>query len=97
MDPENKRRVTITIMGEEYAIRGSSSPEHLQKIAEHVDGIMQRLTESNPQMSRHKIAVLASINLADELFRVKGYPETQESDQEESRLGERGESDDELV
>jgi len=71
VNPESKRRITINIMGEEYAIRGSSSPEHLQKVAEHVDSIMQQLSESNPHMSRHKIAVLASINLADELLRLK--------------------------
>jgi len=71
VDQESKRKVTITIMGEEYTIKGDASPRHLKKVAEYVDDIMYQLAQSNPHMSRHKIAVLASINLADELLRLK--------------------------
>ncbi len=71
MDEETKKRVTITIMGEEHTIRGSASPRHLKKVAEYVDHIMHKVAKTNPQMSRHKIAILACINLADELIRLK--------------------------
>jgi len=97
MNPDYKRRVTITIMGEEYAIRGSSSYDHLLRVAEHVDGIMRQLSESNPQMSRHKIAVLASVNLADELLRLKDELDNQEKPEQRKKPEEKGESDDELV
>lgn len=71
MEESEKNRVTVKIMGEEYTIRGSASPESMQKVASYVDSLMETLVQKNSHMSRHKIAVLAAINLADELLRYK--------------------------
>jgi cell division protein ZapA len=71
MEDQDKSRVTITIMGEEYILRGSSSPEKMHQVGRYVDQLMRTLAENNIQMSRHKIAVLAALNLADELFKIK--------------------------
>ncbi len=58
-------------MGEEYILRGSSSAEEMQRVGNYVDRLMKTLAENNIQMSRHKIAVLAALNVADELFKLK--------------------------
>ena len=71
MAESEKNRVTVRIMGEEYALRGSASPESMQRVASYVDGLMEKLAQKNRHMSKHKIAVLAAINLADELLRYK--------------------------
>lgn len=71
MDDREKSRVTLMIMGEEYVLRGTSSPEDIHRIGRYVDNLMRKLTEKNIQMSRHRIAVLAALNLADELLRIK--------------------------
>lgn len=71
MEEKAKNRVTVTIMGEEYTIRGTASPEAMEKMARYVDRLMRALAENNRQMSRHKVAVLAAINLADELLKLK--------------------------
>lgn len=91
MEDKPKNRVTVTIMGEEYTIRGTASPESMEKVARYVDRLMQALAEKNRHMSRHKIAVLTAINLSDELEKLKqGF--RQLSDE----VKERGEED-ELV
>jgi len=59
------------IMGEEYMLRGSSSPEMMLKVGQYVDQLMKKLANNNMQMSKHKIAVLAALNLADELIKLK--------------------------
>ncbi|HSW35698.1 MAG TPA: cell division protein ZapA [Candidatus Limnocylindrales bacterium] len=64
-------KVTVTIMGEEYTLKGNSTPETMQQVSRYVDRLMKMLAENNTQMSKHKIAVLAAINLADELFKLK--------------------------
>lgn len=87
---QSKKRVTVNIMGEEHVLRATSSPEHLKKVARHVEKIMQELADNNPYMSRHKIAVLASMNLADELLRLK-------EEEEQGEPPDRREEDDELV
>lgn len=86
---EIKNRVSISIMGEEYVIRGNSSSEHLKRVARYVDAIMRRLHEQNPGVSRHKLAVLVSINLADEVLRAKDpdhYPDQSKETGEENEL-----------
>ncbi|MGM0688379.1 MAG: cell division protein ZapA [Bacillota bacterium] len=71
MEEKDKSRVTVQIMGEEFILRGSSSPEEMYNVGSYVDRLMRSLAERNLQMSRHKIAVLAALNLADELLRLK--------------------------
>ncbi len=71
MEEKGKNRVTVNIMGEEYILRGSSSTDDMYKVGQYVDQLMKSLAEKNVQMSKQKIAVLAALNLADELFKLK--------------------------
>jgi cell division protein ZapA len=60
--------LSVKIFGNEYKIKGAD-PGYIAEVAAYVDGKMtdldQRLSASTPT----KIAVLTSLNLADELFR----------------------------
>jgi cell division protein ZapA len=76
MEEKEKNRVTISILGEEYILLGSSSSEEMHRVGNYVDSLMKTLAENNIQMSRHKIAVLAALNLADELFKLKNTSKT---------------------
>jgi len=91
VEEKPKNRVTVTIMGEDYIIKGPSSPRAMEQAAAHVDQMMRTLAAGKSGISRYKVAVLTAINLADELLRLKQqlrrYPD-------ESR--ERGDED-ELV
>jgi len=71
MEEKEKNRVTVNIMGEEYVLRGSSSTNYMYRVGSYVDQLMKSLAEKNIQMSKQRIAVLAALNLADELIRLK--------------------------
>lgn len=71
MEDKGKNRVTVNIMGEEYILKGFSSTEDMYRVGLYVDRLMKSLAEKNVQMSKQKIAVLAAVNLADELLRIK--------------------------
>jgi cell division protein ZapA len=71
MEEKEKSRVTVTIMGEEYILKSSSTPEAMHQVGRYVDRLMSNLADKNFQMSKQKIAVLAALNLADELLRLK--------------------------
>lgn len=71
MEDKGKNRVTVHIMGEEYILKGPSATEDMYRVGRYVDQLMKSLAEKNAQMSKQKIAVLAAINLADELIRIK--------------------------
>ncbi len=88
MEAKEKNRVTVVIMGEEYILRGSSSTQDMHKVGRYVDQLMKTLSDKNLQMSKHKIAVLAALNLADELIRLKETNRSSTND-----VKQRGEKD----
>ena len=59
---------SVTILGSEYKIRGAD-PDYIQVVAAYVDGKMRELEQRLPAGSQTKLAILASLNIADELFR----------------------------
>ncbi len=77
MESKEKNRVTVSIMGEDYILRGTSSAYEMDRVGRYVDRLMRKLAESNIQMSRHRVAVLAALNLADELIKLKSEQEKQ--------------------
>jgi cell division protein ZapA len=59
---------SVTIFGNEYKIRGAD-PDYIQVVAAYVDGKMRELEKRLPAGNQTKVAILASLNIADELFR----------------------------
>lgn len=80
-----KSRVKVSIFGQDYVVRGNCSTEHINEIADYVHKIMEETRSRCPNLSVNKLAVLASLNLAEELFRIKneyeGLLETLEEEQ----------------
>lgn len=60
---------TVTIRGTAYQIRGDADPVHLNSLAAHVDERMHALEASGGVQSPAKLAILASLTIADEFFR----------------------------
>lgn len=60
--------LSVTIFGSEYKIKGAD-PDYIQTVAAYVDGKMRELERRLATGTPTKIAILASLNIADELFR----------------------------
>ncbi|HEY5038377.1 MAG TPA: cell division protein ZapA, partial [bacterium] len=65
-----KKSVTVTIYGNEYTLKGEADPNYITELAKFVDG---RMTEIGKKSSAPaaKVAILASMNIADELHRLE--------------------------
>lgn len=63
------KSVTVKIFGTEYTLRGASDPEYVQKVAEFVDKRMSEVGDNATVGTTTRIAILAAVNIADELFR----------------------------
>ena len=72
---EGSTTTVVRIMGVDYPIKGNAPSEYVQKIALYVDGKMKEIS-SEQQLSSENIAVLAAINIADELFSVERNTES---------------------
>jgi len=67
---EDRGVVHVDIFGSQYTIkRGSEDSEYILRVATYVDQKMREINEKLPVASVAKVAVLTSLNLADELFK----------------------------
>jgi cell division protein ZapA len=66
-----KHSVKVSILNEEYSLRTEATPEHVRAIAAHVDELVRRLMGSGGVVETHKAAVLAALQLTDELLRAR--------------------------
>ena len=69
MDPV--QAVTVKIFGEDYRIAGDGDPRRIHELAHYVDEKMRAVKERMVSVHPAKVAVLASLNIADELFAQK--------------------------
>lgn len=65
-DPEV---VSVEIRGHRYPIRSSLEASYVNGLATYVDEKMRAAAESTPSGDSLRLAVLAALNIADELFR----------------------------
>lgn len=63
-------RVTMTICGTEYTLVAEEDAAYMEKVSAMVDGEMRQLMDG-AHMSRDNAAVLAAVNLADELCKAQ--------------------------
>ena len=68
MDPN---ATTVNIFGQDYTVRGGDDPEYVQEIATYLDERMRELARSSSQVSSSRVAILAALNITDELFRAR--------------------------
>jgi cell division protein ZapA len=75
MTTNRKNAVRLVIAGEEFSIRSDAPPEHTQAVADYVNQAVRRILSSGPIIESHKAAVMAAMQIADDLFRVRAEAE----------------------
>lgn len=70
MDKKNK--IEVIINGKVYTLMGTESEEYIQRVALYIDKKMNEVknSESSRKLSTNMIAILTSINVADDLFKL---------------------------
>jgi len=67
----DKGITTVKIFGKDYPIASDQNPEYIQRLAEFVDKKMNEIAEGGDSLSTARVAVLACLNIADDLMRTK--------------------------
>ena len=65
-EPES---VTVSIFGKEYTLRGAADADYVREVAAFVDLRMNEVARGTPVASTARVAILAAVNIADELLR----------------------------
>ncbi len=76
----------VNIYGTEYPIKGTTDVEYIKKVARYVDSKMREVNKNISIDSSLKVAILAALNITDELFKER---ETGSTSISESELNER--------
>jgi cell division protein ZapA len=63
--------IPVEIHGQRYPIRSGLDPEYVARLAIYVDEKMRAAADSTPTGDSLRLAVLAALNIADELFRCR--------------------------
>jgi cell division protein ZapA len=77
-----KNRVRVNIYGEEYTVRSEGDVKYIQDIAEFVDRKMRDIADKAANKSPARVAILAALNIAGELFQERQSEEGGLSDVE---------------
>lgn len=67
--------VKVLIHGQEYPIRARGDDEYIKRVAKYVDERMSLIEEQTSVNSPARLAILAALNIADELFSVQSEKE----------------------
>jgi cell division protein ZapA len=68
---DSGRVVPVEIHGQRYPIRSTLEPEYVARLAAYVDEKIRAAAETTPTGDSLRLAVLAALNIADELFRCR--------------------------
>ena len=69
------QKIRVNIFGSEYVLKASENQEYIINIAKYVDEKMRLIDKSNAINSKSKVAILAALNIAEELAQERDYRE----------------------
>jgi cell division protein ZapA len=66
-----ERLVEVNILGHDYTVKTDADTEYIQEIARYVDKKMGEIVRNTKTVSTLNTAILAALNIADDLFKEK--------------------------
>jgi cell division protein ZapA len=66
-----KKALDVEILGQKFTISSDAEEGYMLKVAGYVDGKMQELMQASKPVAKSNVAMLAALNIADELHRLK--------------------------
>lgn len=74
---EAQSPVRVMIFGEEYSIRSDKGEEYTVACAQHVDELIQEAHVRAKVPEPHKAAILAAMQITDQMFRTRAASQAQ--------------------
>ena len=63
-----KQSVVVHIAGQRYVVRSDANEAYVQQLAGYVDDRVREVQQSSRRVPSQSLAVLAALNIADDLF-----------------------------
>jgi cell division protein ZapA len=72
--------VRVTIFGTDYTLKTAENPQHIVEVAKYLDDKMRQIAAKSSLNSALNTAILAAINITDELYKERLEKETLENE-----------------
>jgi len=73
--------VKVSILGQDYTVKAPADATYIKEVAEYVNEKMKEVQDSiGPDQSSTRIAILAAMNISDELFSIRKNSDTVSGD-----------------
>lgn len=79
-DKQDSSLVPVLIMGQTYKVRAEEDVAYIEELARFVDTKMRTIADATGTAESLKIAILAALNIADELFKAEERERISEED-----------------
>ncbi len=77
-----KTKTVVNIAGKDYTICGTESAEYIHRVALKVNGKFNEVKNDNPDLNNMQLAMLTSINIADDYIKLLDEAEVLKSELE---------------
>lgn len=71
MEPNPTHVVEVKIYGQTYYIKGEGETEYIEQLAAYVDLRMKEVAAGTMTADSLRVAILAALNIADELYKMR--------------------------
>ena len=65
------RTFEVKILGQRYKMRSDEGEEYLTSLAQYVNEQINEVQENTKTVATHNLAILAALNIADSLFKLR--------------------------
>lgn len=76
------KTIEIEVFGHRFSLQGEGDEAYFHELAEYVDAQMRTLAKQTRTSTPTKLAILAAINVTDQLFRQQRHKDSGESEME---------------
>lgn len=63
--------VEVKILGQTYSVRTEEDEAYMKKLAQYVDEKLKEIYSAAPNVNQVKAAIMTSLGIADELFKIR--------------------------
>jgi cell division protein ZapA len=67
-----KKSFEVTLLNQKFQLKSESDEKYVQRVADFVNKKLFDIQEKTKSVSSLNVALLAALNIADDLFRIKG-------------------------
>ena len=81
------KTIEIEVYGQRFSLQGEADDTYFHELAQYVDGQMRMLSQEMKTGTPSKLAILAAINIADQLFQQERRRQAGEAEVERRAQG----------